>query len=54
MVEGLYWLWTVQVTAAFMLYVGLFIISYTKEKTDLQRAAARGEKYDVDDDLRTI
>lgn len=53
-VEGLYWLWTVQVTAAFMLYVGLFIISYTKEKTDLQRAAARGEKYDVDDDLRTI
>merc|ERR1711988_490879 len=34
--EGLYWLWSVQVSAAFMLYVGLYIISYTKEKVLLQ------------------
>lgn len=42
-VDGLYWLWSIQVTAAFMLYLGLFIISYTKEKVILQRDADKGE-----------
>merc|ERR1711871_1680758 len=50
-VEGLYWLWTVQGTAAFMLYIGLFLISYTKEKVLLQIDVTAHEK---DQELSTI
>ena len=51
MVEGLYWLWTVQGTAAFMLYIGLFLISYTKEKVLLQIDVTAHEK---DEELSAI
>ena len=50
-VEGLYWLWTVQGTAAFMLFIGLFLISYTKEKVLLQLDVTKHEK---DEDLRQV
>ena len=50
-VDGLYALWTVQITSAFMLYIGLFLISYTKEKVLLQLDVTKHEK---DEDLRQV
>ena len=52
--QGLYWLWTVQVGAAIMLYIGLYVISYTKEKVTIEKHLAAEEAGAGKKDLNRI
>jgi len=54
LVQGLYWLWTVQVGAAIMLYIGLYVISYTKEKVAIEKHLAAEEAGAGKKDLNRI